>query len=274
MTKLWVKADRLLEDMDRCLSALSERCERSMTMMCIGRSHGQHAEPTTFGFQLLGHMVEFDRNKVRLITAQEGIPGDDAPPDNRAEFASVLALSAGSVERLMMRLKHLSCPEIGEVQEPGEGAFEVVSGLARKVCAGFQFVLGDMTQPYDLMREGYDDMAINLHFALVSTAEIIEGLEVSADQMLKNLEISGGHIYSQCVQLALRERGMATTKAMKIIQHAAIRSESGTFRENLLANEEVMGLMTEKELNDLFNPRIMVKHLAGIRERALKEMGR
>src|SRR3546814_15160952 len=68
-------SDILLDDIDRLLAALRRRAEEHKFTLCVGRSHGIHAEPTTFGLKLAGHYAEFARNRARLAAA-------------RAEFAT------------------------------------------------------------------------------------------------------------------------------------------------------------------------------------------
>ena len=66
-------ADILLADLDRVLEVLKRRAIEHKDTVCIGRSHGIHAEPTTFGIKLAGHYAEFDRNRKRLAGAREEI---------------------------------------------------------------------------------------------------------------------------------------------------------------------------------------------------------
>src|SRR3546814_9269616 len=58
-------SDILLDDIDRLLAALRRRAEEHKFTLCVGRSHGIHAEPTTFGLKLAGHYAEFARNRAR-----------------------------------------------------------------------------------------------------------------------------------------------------------------------------------------------------------------
>ncbi|MBT5495898.1 MAG: adenylosuccinate lyase, partial [Alphaproteobacteria bacterium] len=66
-------ADILLADLDRVLEVLKRRAIEHKDTVCIGRSHGIHAEPTTFGIKLAGHYAEFDRNRKRLADARKEI---------------------------------------------------------------------------------------------------------------------------------------------------------------------------------------------------------
>src|SRR3546814_8238485 len=66
-------SDILLDDIDRLLAALRRRAEEHKFTLCVGRSHGIHAEPTTFGLKLAGHYAEFARNRARLAAARAEI---------------------------------------------------------------------------------------------------------------------------------------------------------------------------------------------------------
>lgn len=144
-------ADLLIEDTDALLAALARRAREHAATPCVGRSHGIHAEPTTFGLKLAGHYAEFRRARRRLEAAREeiavcAISGPvgtfatvDArveahvaarlglavepistqvvPRDRHAAFFAALAVVASSVERLAVEIRHLQRSEVGEVEE-------------------------------------------------------------------------------------------------------------------------------------------------------------
>ncbi len=149
--------DLLLADLDRVLAALKARALEHKTTLTIGRSHGIHAEPTTFGLKLAGHYAEFARNRARLVTAREEIavaaisgavgtfahldPRVEAyvadhlglaaepvstqviPRDRHAAFFCTLGVIASSVERLATEVRHLQRSEVREAEEffhPGQ----------------------------------------------------------------------------------------------------------------------------------------------------------
>ena len=150
-------SDLLLEGLDRVLKALKARAEEHKADICIGRSHGIHAEPTTFGLKLASHYAEFARARRRLEIAREEIavcaisgavgtfanidPSVEAhvaekmglavepvstqviPRDRHAAFFSALAVVASSVERLAVEVRHLQRTEVLEAEEyfsPGQ----------------------------------------------------------------------------------------------------------------------------------------------------------
>src|SRR5579859_2350920 len=150
-------ADILLDDLDGLLAALKRRAVEHKHTVTIGRSHGIHAEPTTFGLKLAGHWAEFARNRERLVAARREIatcaisgavgtfanidPAVEAyvaerlglvpepistqviPRDRHAQFFMTLALIAAGVERLATEIRHLQRTELREAEEyfaPGQ----------------------------------------------------------------------------------------------------------------------------------------------------------
>lgn len=143
--------DLLLEDMDAVLSALRKRAEEHKYTVTIGRSHGIHAEPTSFGLKLAGHYAEFARGKKRLETARDeiavcaisGAVGTFAhidpeieryvadklglkaepvstqviPRDRHAAFFCTLAVVASAIERIAIEVRHLQRSEVREAEE-------------------------------------------------------------------------------------------------------------------------------------------------------------
>jgi adenylosuccinate lyase len=150
-------ADILIADLDGLLAALKRRAMEHKNTVCIGRSHGIHAEPTTFGVKLAYAYAEFTRCRARLVAAKEevstcaisGAVGTYAnidpsveeyvaaklglspepvstqviPRDRHAMYFSVLAVVASSIERLSIEIRHLQRTEVLEVEEffsPGQ----------------------------------------------------------------------------------------------------------------------------------------------------------
>ena len=142
----------LLDGLDRALDAVRRRAEEHRTTLTIGRTHGVHAEPTTFGLKLAGWAFELDRGRARLRRALEGLRvgklsgavgtyaatdpevergacerlGLEPDPlstqvvarDRHAELLSTLALVAASLERFALEIRHLARTEVREVEEP------------------------------------------------------------------------------------------------------------------------------------------------------------
>ncbi|MDP9415180.1 MAG: lyase family protein, partial [Pseudomonadota bacterium] len=150
-------ADLLIEDMDRLLEVLKRRAEEHKMTPTIGRSHGIHAEPVTFGLKLAFAYAEFERGRARLVAARQEIatcaisgavgtfanvdPRVEAyvaeklglkvepvstqviPRDRHAMFFATLGVIASSIERLAVEIRHLQRTEVLEAEEyfaPGQ----------------------------------------------------------------------------------------------------------------------------------------------------------
>ena len=144
-------SDLILADLDRVLAALKKRALEHQNTICIGRSHGIHGEPTTFGVKLAGHYAAFKRAKERMLRAKEevstcaisGAVGTYAttppdveeyvakklglnretvstqviPRDRHAMFFATLAVIASSIENIAVEIRHLQRTEVREAEE-------------------------------------------------------------------------------------------------------------------------------------------------------------
>jgi adenylosuccinate lyase len=151
---------------DRSLDAVVEQAERHRTTICIGRSHGIHAEPTTFGWKLAGWAFELDRTRTRVLRALEtnrvgqlsgtvGTYGQVDPEveriacerlglepdplstqviarDRHAELLTALALAATSLERFATEIRHLARTEVREAEEPFAKGMKGSSAMPHK----------------------------------------------------------------------------------------------------------------------------------------------
>ena len=150
-------ADLLIADVDGLLAALKRRAKEHKNSVCIGRSHGIHAEPTTFGVKLAISFAEFTRCRARLLVARaevstcaisgavgtfanidpkveeyvakklgltpEPVSTQVIPRDRHAMYFSILAVVASCIERLATEIRHLQRTEVLEVEEyfsPGQ----------------------------------------------------------------------------------------------------------------------------------------------------------
>src|SRR3954464_8483187 len=156
----------VLAGLDRCLDAVVEQAERHRNTICIGRSHGIHAEPTTFGWKLAGWAFELDRARGRVAQALEtnrvgqlsgtvgtyaqlepeveriacdrlGLEPDPLSTqviarDRHAELLAALALAATSLERFATEIRHLARTEVREVEEPFAKGMKGSSAMPHK----------------------------------------------------------------------------------------------------------------------------------------------
>lgn len=144
-------ADIIINDLDKVLAALKKRALEHKDTLCIGRSHGIHGEPTTFGLKLAGHYAAFARAKKRMIAAKEEVstitisgavgtyatldPSVEAyvaeklglkpetvatqviPRDRHAMFFATLGVIASSIENIAVEIRHLQRTEVREAEE-------------------------------------------------------------------------------------------------------------------------------------------------------------
>ncbi|MXP62341.1 adenylosuccinate lyase [Roseomonas sp. M0104] len=317
-------ADLLLEDMDRLLAVLQRRAEEHKYTPTIGRSHGIHAEPTTFGLKLAGHYAEFTRNRARLVAAREEIatcaisgavgtfaavdPRVEAfvaeklglkvepvstqviPRDRHAAFFCALAVVASGIERLATEVRHLQRSEVREAEEyfhPGQKGSsamphkrnpvlsENLTGIARLVRGYAVPALENVAlwHERDISHSSVErvigpDATIALDFALSRLTGMMDKLTIYPARMEANLESLGGVVHSQKVLLALTQAGLSREGAYRAVQRAAMATWSNlgspdgkSFRDNLLADEEVAGQLDAAALDSAIDPQRDFRHV-------------
>ena len=316
-------ADILLADMDALLAALKKRAMEHKMTATIGRSHGIHAEPTTFGLKLAQAYAEFDRCRDRLVAARKEIatcaisgavgtfanidPSVEAhvadamglavepvstqviPRDRHAMFFSVLGIIASSMERLAVEVRHLQRTEVLEAEEyfsegqKGSSAMphkrnpiltENLTGLARLVRGMALPAMENVAlwHERDISHSSVErmigpDATVTLDFALVRTTNVIENLLIYPERMQANLDKLGGLVHSQRVLLALTQAGVSREDAYRLVQRNAMpvwRGE-GQFLDLLKADEEVV--LSDTELEELFDLGYHFKHVDTIFDR-------
>lgn len=317
--RLTQSVDILLKDMDRLLAALKKRAEEHKYTLCIGRSHGIHAEPTTFGLKMLGFYAEFQRDRERLEAARKevstcaisGAVGTFATIDPRVEqyvaeklgltpepvstqviprdrYAALFAavgITASSIERLAVEIRHLQRTEVREAEEyfsagqKGSSAMphkrnpvlsENLTGLARLLRS---YVIPAMENvalwhERDISHSSNEriiapDAMIGLDFCLNRLAGIIEKLLIYPDNMMNNLNRLKGLVFSQRVMLAMVDKGLKREDAYRLTQRNAMKvwAGEGTFKDLLEADEEVMQTLSKEELESLFDLSFYTKQI-------------
>ena len=299
----------ILTGLDRAFAAVVTLAEEHRETVQIGRTHGIHAEPTTFGLKLAGWAFELDRNRARLEHALEGMRvgklsgavgtysatdpevervacerlGLEPAPsstqilqrDRHAELLSALAVTAASLEKFALEIRHLARTEVSEVQEPfgrgqkGSSAMphkrnpvvaERICGLARVVRAAAAVALENVAlwHERDISHSSAErvvipDAFLALDYMLDRFAWLIEGLVVRPERMRRNLESSHGLFFSQRLLLALVESGLDRDEAYRLVQRHALRAwdEEQDFRELVRADRELAGRVDLDAVFDL-----------------------
>lgn len=257
----------------------------------IGRTHGVHAEPTTFGLKLLLWYAEMQRNLLRFDAAAEdlrvgklsgavGTFGHLSPEheeaicselglkpvpiatqviqrDRHAAYVSTLAVLCSTLDKIATEIRHLQRTEVREAEEffserqKGSSAMphkrnpitsEQISGLARVVRSNAQTAFENVAlwHERDISHSSAErvilpDSTILADYLLVKTTVLIDKLLVYPARMLKNLESTGGLIFSGQLLLDLSESGMSREDAYHLVQSHAMRS----WKEDLDFHEEV-----------------------------------
>lgn len=316
----------LIEGLDELIDALKVKALQYRDTPCMGRSHGVHAEPTTFGLKMALFWAEFNRNKERLIRAIENISFGklsgavgtfsninphieekvlaklNLKPDpivtqviqrdRHAEYLAALAITAGTLDKLATEIRHLQRTEVREAEEPflkgqkGSSAMphkrnpilsERVSGLSRVIKANLQVALENMTlwHERDISHSSAErvilpDSTIALDYLIHRMIFIIKNLQVYPENMLKNIEKTGGLFYSQSLLLKLVEKGMTREDAYSIVQEMAMRvwAGEGSLKELARANPQIAQKISEQEIEKIFDLQKYIRNIPYIFKRA------
>ena len=206
--------------------------------------------------------------------------------DRHAEYVQTLALVGSSLDRFATEIRNLQRTDVLEVEEgfskgqKGSSAMphkrnpirsERVSGLSRVLKSYVNAALDNISlwHERDISHSSNErimlpDVSICLHFMLREMTEIMSNLQVYPENMLDNMNIYGGVIFSQKVLLILVEKGMSREDAYKLVQknaHQAWNTKNGDFRKNIENDPQIMDKITTPELDECFNPSI---HLANL----------
>ena len=212
--------------------------------------------------------------------------------DRHAEYVQTIALVGASLDRFATEIRNLQRTDVLEVEEgftkgqKGSSAMphkrnpirsERVSGLARILRSYVLTALENVPlwHERDISHSSNErimlpDVSICLHFMLREMKDIVRNLEVYPENMLKNLNIYGGVIFSQKVLLLLVEKGLSREKAYSLVQknaHQAWNNENGNFKHNIERDEEIMSLVTKTDLTECFDPSIHLNNLNVIWEK-------
>jgi adenylosuccinate lyase len=322
-------ADILVKDMDFLLSVLRRRAMEHRNTIMIGRTHGIHAEPVTFGLKMALWYEEIKRHRERLIRAKENIAygkisgavgtfsfldpfveeyvckkiGLKPAPvssqiiqrDRHGEFMATLALIASSLDKFAQEIRLLQRTEVREAEEyfsrgqKGSSAMphkrnpvlsENISGLSRLMRSYALTAMENVAlwHERDISHSSAErlicpDGTILLDFMLDRFARMMDSLVVYPDQMIRNLNMTHGVIFSQHVLLKLVESGMSREGAYEAVQRNAMRSweEHRDFKELLLHDHEVMSCLTPDELDHILREENFLTHVDFIFRRVFGE---
>ena len=212
--------------------------------------------------------------------------------DRHANYVQILALIGSSLDRFSTEIRNLQRTDVLEVEEnfakgqKGSSAMphkrnpirsERVSGLSRVLRSYVIAALENVAlwHERDISHSSNErlmlpDTSITLHFMITEMTAIIKGLGVYPNNMLNNLNIYGGVVFSQRVLLALVENGMSREDSYRLVQkhaHAAWNQPEGNFQKNLANDPEVMNSLSLDQLSECFSTELHQSNLKVIWDR-------
>ncbi len=272
----------------------------------IGRTHGIHAEPTTFGLKLLNWYAEMERNLARFDAAAEdmrvgklsgavGTFGHLKPEheericarlglkpapvttqviqrDRHAAYIATLAIIGSTLDKIAVEIRHLQRTEVREAQEyfsekqKGSSAMphkknpvtsEQISGLARVLRGNAQAAMENVALWHErdishssVERVIFPDSTILADYLLAKTTDLIDRLLVYPERMKKNLESTGGLIFSGQLLLDLAAAGMLREDAYRMVQEHAMRAwkEDLNFRDEVARDPRLLSCSARRSL--------------------------
>lgn len=328
LSHLLLQANEILEkDLLNFIEIIKEKAREHKYTLMMGRTHGVHAEPITFGLKMALWYEEMKRNLERFRNAKKRVAygklsgavgtyanidpfveeyvceklGLTPAPistqtlqrDRHAEYMSVLALIATSLEKFAVEIRGLQKTEIREVEEffnkgqKGSSAMphkrnpigsENITGLAR-LMRGYMLSAYEnvpLWHERDISHSSVErvilpDATMLLNYMLNRFGNIVKNLTVYPENMLANMEKTYGLIYSQRVLLALIDKGLSREEAYDLVQARAMQAweEKVPFRSLVEQEPLVQQYLNKVELDECFNVR---QHLSQV-DRIFERLG-
>jgi adenylosuccinate lyase len=319
-------AELLIKGLEGLAAAIEKRAFEHKNTVMVGRTHGMHAEPMTFGLKLALWHGEVRRNIDRLAAARRrvavgklsgavgtfahigpdveaaalGSLGLEPVPiasqvvqrDLHAEYVGALAIAATSIERFATEVRHLQRTEVGEVEEPfgagqkGSSAMphkrnpigcEQMSGLARLVRGYLHVALENIPlwHERDISHSSAErivlpDATILLDYMIHRFTRIVAGMVVHPEAMRRNLELSGGLIFSGTVLLELARKGATRDDAYGWVQKAAMAAQDGKgdFKTLLKKDSNISARLGAEDLDRCCDLKHHLRHVDDLFKRA------
>ncbi len=319
----------ILKELSVFKDVLERQAKKYKLTPIIGRSHGIHAEPLTFGLKVANWYEEIKRNIDRLKRARQGIAygqisgavgtfasidpdveeyvcsklGLKSAPvssqviqrDRHAEFFATLAILAGTIDKIATEIRHLQRTEVLEVEEffssgqKGSSAMphkrnpvvsEQMCGLARVVRANAFAAMENMPlwHERDISHSSVErvigpDSTILIHYMLKKMTSMMDRLIVYPENMMRNLEKTGGLIFSQSVLLALVRKGITREEAYKLVQKNAMQSwdQGKDFLTLLKKDKGIRKLLSAGEIDQAFKIKTQFRNIDRIFKRVFKK---
>ena len=312
-------------DLEALKTVLKRRALEFQHTPTVGRTHGVHAEPTTFGLKIANWYTETERNIERFEHAAEdmrvgkisgavgtlahvtpeqeeticsrlglktaAISSQVIQRDRHAFFVATLAVIASTLDKIAVEIRHLQRTEVREAEEffsekqKGSSAmphkrnpitFEQISGLARVVRGNAQAALENVAlwHERDISHSSVEriilpDSTILVDYLLHKTTTLIDTLLVYPERMLKNMESTGGLIFSGQLLLDLAEAGMLREDAYRLVQKHAMEAwkNGSNFRDAVRSDSEIRAKLSESQIDRAFDLQRQLQSVDKIFER-------
>ena len=301
----------ILEKLNKFHEVLCKRAVEFKDTFQMGRSHGIHAEPITFGLKLAMWSEELKRNIDRWERAIDAISigqisgavgtyqhidpdvelevckrldltaatvsNQVVQRDGHAEYLTTLAVIGATLEKIAVEIRHLQRTEVLEAEEffqkgqKGSSAMphkrnpivtERITGMARLLRGNAHVGLENVAlwHERDISHSSVErvilpDSTTIMDYSLNKMIHLIENLLVYPENMMKNVNLTCGLIFSQEVLLSLVKAGLTRENAYAVVQRNAMKvwQERTDFKELLLTDSEVTQYLTREDLDQLFD---------------------
>jgi adenylosuccinate lyase len=315
----------LIDDVKDMIQVLRKQALKYKNTPMIGRTHGVHAEPITFGLKFALWHEEMRRNLDRLekaaadvavgkISGAVGTFAQISPKveayvcrkaglqpaavsnqiiqrDRHAFFFATLAVIASSLEKFAVEVRHLQRTEVQEAEEPftagqkGSSAMphkrnpilsENVAGLARLMRSYALAAMENVAlwHERDISHSSVErviapDATILLDFMLRRLSYVLGNLAVYPENMRRNLEKSGGAIFSERILLKLVGKGLARDQAYRMVQRHALKAgkQGGELKRELLGDPEIRHYLSAADIEDALDLKHYLKNVDAIFKR-------
>jgi adenylosuccinate lyase len=306
-------------DLERLSEVLKRRAWEFKDTPMVGRTHGIHAEPITFGFKLANWYSETQRNIERFRRASDdmrvgkfsgavgtlahlspeleekicarlglkavAVSSQVIQRDRHAYYLATLAVIASTLDKIATEIRHLQRTEVREAEEffsekqKGSSAMphkrnpvtaEQISGLARVVRsnaqAGFENI--PLWHERDISHSSAErviipDSTTLVDYLLQKTANLIDTMFVYPERMKRNLESTGGLVFSGQLLLDLVEHGVSREDAYRMVQHHAMRAwkEDLNFRDLVLKDKEISRRVPRRQIEHAFDLKRQLRNI-------------
>ncbi len=317
--------DVLLPKLDALLDVLKRRAFEFKETPQIGRTHGIHAEPTSFGLVWALWYSETQRNRERLLKAKEqiavgkisgavgafahlapdveervcerlGLKAADVSTqviqrDRYAEYLCTLAIIASTLEKIALQVRHWQRTEVREAQEKfkvgqkGSSAMphkrnpilsERICGMARTVRANSIVGLENVAlwHERDISHSSAErivlpDSSATLDYILAKTTSLLDTLVVYPENMLKNLDLTRGLVFSGQLMLALTHKGVTREDAYAWTQRNAMKvwDEGGEYAALVKEDADISSHLSVEEIARVFDLKHYLRNVDRVFER-------